>query len=62
MASRHQCGLLLVTRDHIGQTLEQSLLPATQPLGKPDVAGRGLASHRRFREYFVERGTAVRLG
>lgn len=59
MASRHQCGLLVVTRDHVGQTLEQALLPATQPLGKPDVAGRGLASHRRFREYFAERGAVV---
>jgi hypothetical protein len=61
MASRHQCGLLVVTRDHVGQTLEQALLPATQPLGKPDVAGRGLASHRRFREYFVGRGAAIDL-
>jgi hypothetical protein len=62
MASRHQCGLLVVTRDHVGPTLEQALLPATQPLGKPDVAGRGLASHRRFREYFVERGVVIDLG
>lgn len=62
MASRHQCGLLVVTRDHVGQTLEQSLLPATQPLGKPDVAGRGLASHRRFREYFVKQGLAIAIG
>lgn len=62
MASRHQCGLLVVTRDHVGQTLEQLLLPATQPLGKPDVAGRGLASHRRFRGYFVKQGLAIAIG
>ena len=41
MASRHQAGLIIVTRDHIGRTLDAHLPVAGQPVGRPDVAGRG---------------------
>ena len=41
MASRHQAGLVIVTRDHIGETLDTHLPAAEQPVGRPDVAGRG---------------------
>jgi hypothetical protein len=41
MASRHQAGLVIVGRDHIGETLEHHIPSADQPVGKPDVTGRG---------------------
>jgi hypothetical protein len=45
MASRHLCGFVLVTRDHVGTTLERTIPFARQPVGAPDVAGRGHAQH-----------------
>ncbi len=41
MASRHQIGLVVVTRDHLGATLDSHLPSAAQAVGRPDVAGRG---------------------
>jgi hypothetical protein len=41
MASRHKAGLVIVTRDHIGATLDSHLPVAEQPVGRPDVSGRG---------------------
>ena len=44
-ASRHRGGLVLVTRDHIGATLERTIPFARKPVGAPDLAGRGHAQH-----------------
>ena len=41
MASRHRVGLVLVSRDHVGATLEAHLPVADQALGLPDESGRG---------------------
>lgn len=48
MASRHQAGLIIVTRDHIGATLDSHLPAAEQPVGRPDIAGQGHHQNRRF--------------
>lgn len=48
MASRHQCGLLIVSRDHVSDTLDSIIPSADQPLGRPDSSGQGLAGHRLF--------------
>jgi len=48
MASRHQIALIVVTRDHIGQTLTHFIPEATQAPGQPDVSGRGHAAHLVF--------------
>ena len=45
MASRHRVGLVLVTRDHLGETLEEYLPVADQAVGLPDEAGRGHAQN-----------------
>ncbi len=45
MASRHRAGLILVGRDHIGETLQRSSPPADQAIGRPDVSGRGQHQH-----------------
>jgi hypothetical protein len=50
MASRHRCGLIIVTRDHVPDTLAGHMPSATQPLGQSDTAGRGLFQHRSFWE------------
>ena len=41
MASRHKAGLVIVARDHITHTLDSHLPVAEQPVGRPDVSGRG---------------------
>lgn len=48
MASRHQSGLIIVSRDHVRDTLDSHIPSADQPLGRPDATGRGLAGHRHF--------------
>jgi hypothetical protein len=48
MASRHKAGLIVVSRDHIGDTLDGLLLAADQPVGRPDISGRGHAQHLRL--------------
>lgn len=50
MASRHQAGLLLLTRDHVGETLRNHVPKASQAPGRPDVVGRGHDAHLTFWE------------
>lgn len=45
IASRHRGGLVIMTRDHVGETLERTIPFARQPVGAPDIAGRGHAQH-----------------
>ena len=59
MASRHKAGLIVVTRDHIGTTLDTHLPVAEQPVGRPDVAGRGHQQNSRFWSHLVGRGRIV---
>jgi len=61
MASRHRCGLLLVTRDHIGDTLRSHIVSAEQPVGRRDVAGEGLHRHTEFWARMGEAGQIVAL-
>ena len=39
MASRHQVGLIVITRDHVGASLEEFIPQAAQAPGQPDVSG-----------------------
>lgn len=48
MASRHKAGLIVVSRDHLTDTLDELLPAADQPLGRGDVAGRGHAQNLAF--------------
>ena len=48
MASRHLAGLVLVGRDHLGETLDNHIPTADQAVGRPDVTGRGLFDNVRF--------------
>jgi hypothetical protein len=48
MASRHQVSLVVVTRDHLTETLETHLPVAEQAVGRPDVSGRGHFQNHHF--------------
>lgn len=48
MASRHQVGAIIVTRDHVATTLDELAPAADQPVGQPDRAGNGLERNRDF--------------
>ena len=50
MASRHQSALIVLTRDHVGDTLANFIPSAGQAPGRPDVVGRGHDAHLRFWE------------
>jgi len=56
MASRQTAGLILLTRDHVGQTLRSFVPSAGQAPGRPDVVGRGHDAHLRFWEMLEEQG------
>lgn len=45
MASRHQIGLILLSRDHITETVANTVTFATQAPGQPDESGRGRTAH-----------------
>lgn len=61
MISRHQGGLIVLSRDHIADTLDQFIPSATQAVGRPDVTGRGHDVHRRFWASLSEQGRIIRL-
>lgn len=59
MASRHQSACIIVTRDHVGETLVTKLPSGDHALGANDVSGRGHAQHTSFWRYHEERGLIV---
>ena len=56
MASRHQAGLVVLSRDHVGSTLAGFVPSAGQAPGRPDVVGRGHDAHIRFWSSLDEQG------
>ncbi|OFW60370.1 MAG: hypothetical protein A2133_07270 [Actinobacteria bacterium RBG_16_64_13] len=48
MVSRHQGGLIVLSRDHVADTLEEFIPSATQAVGRADLTGRGHVVHREF--------------
>jgi hypothetical protein len=59
MASRHRVGLVMVTRDHVGETLSTYLPVADQAVGLPDEAGRGHAQNLLVWEQLAMGGRVV---
>jgi hypothetical protein len=55
MASRHTAGAIILTRDHVTETLANCIPSATQPVGRPDVSGRGLFDNLAFWSSLQER-------
>ena len=61
MASRHKAGLIIVTRDHIGDTLDGHMPMAQQPIGRPDIAGQGHHQNRRLWERLQQNDRVVAM-
>jgi len=61
MASRHQAAFILLTRDHIGETLRNYVPSASQAPGRPDVIGRGHDAHLKFWEQLEAAGAIEAL-
>ena len=61
MASRQQAALIVLARDHIGETLSNYIPSADQAPGRPDVVGRGHDAHLRFWRALVEQDRVVPL-
>lgn len=59
MASRHLAGAVILTRDHVTDTLEQCIPSATQPVGRPDVSGRGLFDNLALWSTMRDRGQVI---
>ncbi len=61
MASRHQIGLVIVTRDHLPRTLHELTPSATQHPGRPDASGDGREKHEKFWGDLERAGRVVAL-
>lgn len=61
MASRHQAAFIVLTRDHVGETLRSYVPSAEQAPGRPDVVGRGHDAHLRFWEQLERQDRVCRL-
>lgn len=61
MASRHQAGFIMLTRDHVGDTLGNYVPSAEQAPGRPDTVGRGHDAHLRFWSQLENAGSVVAL-
>lgn len=59
MASRHTAGAVILTRDHLTETLANCIPSATQPVGRPDVSGRGLFDNLSFWSSVRESGQVL---
>jgi hypothetical protein len=61
MASRHQVGLIILSRDHVGKMLEDFIPGAAQAPGQPDIVGRGHSAHASFWNSLAQDGRIVAL-
>ena len=59
MASRHQAGFIVLTRDHVGETLRNYVPSAEQAPGRPDTVGRGHDAHLKFWTQLEDAGSIV---
>jgi hypothetical protein len=61
MASRHQAAFIVLTRDHVGETLRNYVPSASQAPGRPDIVGRGHDAHLQFWSRLEATGAVVPL-
>jgi hypothetical protein len=62
MASRHQVGLVIVSRDHVGATLAGCVTVADQAPCADDANGRGHAQHTAVWSWFAANGRVAHSG
>lgn len=61
MASRHLAGALILSRDHVSETLANVIPSASQPIGRADVSGRGLFDNLTFWKAMNDRERVVSM-
>lgn len=61
MASRHQAAFIMLTRDHVGDTLRNYVPSAEQAPGRPDTVGRGHDAHLKFWTQLEQADSVVAL-
>lgn len=61
MASRHEVAFIMLTRDHVGETLRNYVPSAEQAPGRPDTVGRGHDAHLKFWTRLESAGSVVPL-
>jgi hypothetical protein len=59
MASRHQAGMIVLARAHLGATLEEFIPSASQAIGRRDVEGRGLRNNLGFWKRLSDGGRII---
>lgn len=62
MTSRHRSGMVIVSRDHVPETLATLIPWAEQAVGRPDMAGRGHHQHETVWAALAGRGAVHRVG
>ncbi len=62
MASRHQISLVVVTRDHLADTLDSHMPSAGQAVGRPDLSGRGHHQNTVFWRALIHQDRVVAVG
>jgi hypothetical protein len=61
MASRHRAGMIVISRDHVPDTLATHIPAGEQAPGRPDVTGRGHEAHERFWWTLKDRGCVTQV-
>ena len=61
MASRHEVAFIMLTRDHVGETLRNYVPSAEQAPGRPDTVGRGHDAHLKFWTQLESAGSVMSL-
>ncbi|NYE38658.1 hypothetical protein F4692_003808 [Nocardioides cavernae] len=61
MASRHEVAFIMLTRDHVGETLRNYVPSAEQAPGRPDRVGRGHDAHLKFWSQLEHAGSVLAL-
>lgn len=62
MASRHQISLVVITRDHLADTLDSHMPSAVQAVGRPDVSGRGHHQNTVFWRALLNQNRVITIG
>ena len=61
MASRHRAGLIIISRDHVQETLGTCYPPADHPFTGADISGKGLFQHESFWNSIIDVDKVIQI-